>query len=39
MPPAQLGKWMHLLCDEINLPDVDKYSEGEGEKEGRDKMG
>ena len=25
MAPAQLGKWLVLFCDEINLPDLDKY--------------
>ncbi|XP_001636057.2 cytoplasmic dynein 1 heavy chain 1 isoform X2 [Nematostella vectensis] len=25
LAPAQLGKWMVLFCDEINLPDVDHY--------------
>ena len=25
MAPIQLGKWMVLFCDEINLPDTDKY--------------
>ena len=33
MAPAQLGKWLVLFCDGINLPDLDKY----GEREGRDK--
>ncbi|XP_065449670.1 cytoplasmic dynein 1 heavy chain 1-like isoform X1 [Chrysemys picta bellii] len=23
--PVQLGKWLVLFCDEINLPDMDKY--------------
>ena len=32
MAPAQLGKWLVLFCDEINLPDLDKY--GEREEEG-----
>ncbi|XP_019861963.1 PREDICTED: cytoplasmic dynein 1 heavy chain 1-like [Amphimedon queenslandica] len=28
MAPSQLGKWLALFCDEINLPDLDKwYSE------------
>ena len=27
MAPAQLGKWLALFCDEINLPDLDKYCE------------
>ena len=31
MAPAQLGKWLVLFCDEINLPDIDKYGEREGE--------
>eukprot|EP00731_Ephydatia_muelleri_P024350 Em0016g621a len=25
MAPVQLGKWLVLFCDEINLPDQDKY--------------
>uniref|UniRef100_A0A1X7SIV2 Uncharacterized protein n=1 Tax=Amphimedon queenslandica TaxID=400682 RepID=A0A1X7SIV2_AMPQE len=25
MAPSQLGKWLVLFCDEINLPDLDKY--------------
>ena len=25
MSPIQLGKWVVLFCDEINLPDTDKY--------------
>ena len=25
MAPVQLGKWLVLFCDEINLPDLDKY--------------
>ena len=25
MAPIQLGKWVVLFCDEINLPDLDKY--------------
>lgn len=25
MAPVQLGKWMVLFCDEINLPSLDKY--------------
>ena len=29
MAPAQLGKWLVLFCDEINLPDLDKYGERE----------
>ena len=32
MGPAQLGKWLVLFCDEINLPDLDKYY---GEREGK----
>ena len=35
MAPAQLGKWLVLFCDEINLPDLDKYGEREGEGTGR----
>ena len=31
MAPAQLGSGMVLFCDEINLPDLDKYGEREGE--------
>ena len=31
MTLAQLGKWLVLFCDEINLPDLDKYGEREGE--------
>ena len=31
MAPAQLGKWLVLFCDEINLQDLDKYY---GEMEG-----
>ena len=27
MSPIQLGKWVVLFCDEINLPDLDKYGE------------
>ena len=27
MAPIQLGKWVVLFCDEINLPDLDKYGE------------
>ena len=34
MAPAQLGKWLILFCDEINLPDLDKYGEREGEGKG-----
>ena len=34
MAPAQLGKWLVLFCDEINLPGLDKYGEREGEKDG-----
>lgn len=26
LAPVQLGKWLVLFCDEINLPDMDKYS-------------
>lgn len=25
MSPIQLGKWVVLFCDEINLPNTDKY--------------
>uniref|UniRef100_UPI00358E5199 cytoplasmic dynein 1 heavy chain 1-like n=1 Tax=Myxine glutinosa TaxID=7769 RepID=UPI00358E5199 len=25
LSPVQLGKWLVLFCDEINLPDMDKY--------------
>ena len=25
MAPVQLGKWLVLFCDEINLPDMDNY--------------
>ena len=25
LAPIQLGKWLVLFCDEINLPDLDKY--------------
>lgn len=25
MAPAQLNKWLVLFCDEINLPNLDKY--------------
>ncbi|RWS31185.1 Dynein heavy chain: cytoplasmic-like protein [Leptotrombidium deliense] len=25
LSPIQLGKWLILFCDEINLPDMDKY--------------
>ena len=25
MAPVQLGKWLVIFCDEINLPDEDKY--------------
>ena len=31
MAPAQLGKWLVFFCDEINLSDLDKYGEREGE--------
>ena len=24
LAPVQLGKWLVLFCDEINLPDMDK---------------
>ena len=34
MAPAQLGKWLVLFCDEINVPGLDKYGEREGEKDG-----
>ena len=34
MAPAQLGKWLVLFCDEINLPDLDRYGEREGEGKG-----
>lgn len=27
MSPVQLGKWVVLFCDEINLPEYDKYGE------------
>ncbi len=27
MAPIQLGKWVVLFCDGINLPDYDKYGE------------
>ena len=33
MAPAQLGKWLVLFCDKINLPDLDKYGEREPERE------
>ncbi|XP_039279680.1 dynein heavy chain, cytoplasmic [Nilaparvata lugens] len=26
LAPVQLGKWLVLFCDEINLPDMDQYS-------------
>ncbi|KAL1461001.1 hypothetical protein WDU94_012934, partial [Cyamophila willieti] len=26
LSPIQLGKWLVLFCDEINLPDMDKYA-------------
>ena len=32
MAPVQLGKWMVLFCDEINLPDMDSYGENIDEK-------
>ena len=25
LAPIQIGKWLVLFCDEINLPDMDKY--------------
>jgi hypothetical protein len=25
LTPTQLGKWLIMFCDEINLPDMDKY--------------
>ena len=25
LSPIQLNKWLVLFCDEINLPDMDKY--------------
>ena len=25
MSPIQMGKWLVFFCDEINLPDYDKY--------------
>ena len=34
MAPTQLGKWLVLFCDEINLPYLDKYGEREGEGKG-----
>ena len=37
MAPAQLRKWLVLFCDEINLSDLDKYGENEGEGTGREK--
>ena len=33
MAPAQLGKWLVLFCDEINLPGLDKLVRGR-EREG-----
>ena len=37
MAPAQLGKWLVLFCDEINLPDLINMVRGrEWEREGRD---
>ena len=35
MAPTQLGKWLVLFCDEINLPDLDKYGEREEREETR----
>ena len=39
MAPAQLGKWLVLFCDEINLPDLDKYGKrkGDGGEGGRER--
>ena len=40
MAPTQLGKWLVLFCDEINLPDLDKYgerAEGKGTQWEREK--
>ena len=25
LTPTQMGKWLIMFCDEINLPDMDKY--------------
>ena len=25
LAPTQLGKWLIMFCDEINLPDMDRY--------------
>ena len=25
LTPTPLGKWLIMFCDEINLPDMDKY--------------
>ena len=25
LTPTQMGKWLIMFCDEINLPDIDKY--------------
>lgn len=27
LSPVQLGKWLVVFCDEINLPDMDRYGE------------
>ena len=35
LAPVQLGKWMVLFCDEINLPDMDSY----GKKQTTDWVG
>ena len=32
LSPLQLNKWLVLFCDEINLPDMDKYGELSGFK-------
>ena len=37
MAPAQLGKWLVLFCDEINLPDLDKYGKRGGRGRGRER--
>ncbi len=29
LSPIQLNKWLVLFCDEINLPDMDKYGKEE----------